>query len=346
MDDSGNLTIRITMPGRIPILQHAVPTSRPPQLSPKLSVPDAAGRVLRQAFRQFVSNLEALRTAKDPEVVHQARIGWRRFKSGLRLFRPVLVDVAEPPWEALQPLLLGLGELRNLEVALHETLPRLAQAYIAGDTQRAAAWRAFTHALTRATHQQRQAVRATLQQPAVGAALRASTQWLQELPGPRQAGTKKAEKPGPLRPWARRRLTRLHRQLRTTLKTATDAEGLHRVRILAKRLRYGIEALRPLLPAQRARRWHQQALALQTELGARRDIAQVSALAEQWAVDRGLTEFLRGVSTSPAAPGRKSGRGFPGSAATGGDHTRRATKSPEKTGAGAAPAAAGVRSAG
>lgn len=322
-----------------------VPASRPPKLSPKLSVPDAAGRVLRQAFRQFASNLEALRTSKDPEVVHQARVGWRRFKSGLRLFKPFLADEAVPPWEALQPLLLGLGELRNLEVALHETLPRLADSYIAEDAQRAEAWRAFTHALTRATHQQRQAVRATLQQPAVGAALRASTQWLQGLPRQKKPGSTNAGKPGPLRPWARRRLTRLHRRLRTALKTATDAEGQHRVRILAKRLRYGIEALRPLLPKQRALRWHQQALALQTELGNTRDTAQASALAEKWAVDRGLTEFLRGVSTSPAAPGRKSGRGFLASAATGGGHTQRGTKSPEKTGAGAAPAVAGVRSA-
>lgn len=323
-----------------------VPTSRPPKLPPKLSVPDAAGRVLRQAFRQFTSNLEALRTSKDPEVVHQARIGWRRFKSGLRLFKPVLTDEAVPSWDALQPLLLGLGELRNLEVALHETLPRLADAYIAGDAHRATAWRAFTRALTRATHHQRQAVRATLQQPAVGTALRAGTEWLQGIAHQRQPGPAKAGKPGPLRPWARRRLTRLHRQLRTALKTATNAEGQHRVRILAKRLRYGIEALRPLLPTQRARRWHQQALALQTALGNTRDIAQASALAETWALDRGLTEFLRGVSTSLAAPGRKSGRDFQGSAATGGDHTQRGTENPKTTGAGAAPVVAGVQSAG
>jgi CHAD domain-containing protein len=262
----------------------------------KQPVPDAAGCVLREAFDQFTANLEALRTSEEPEVVHQARVGWRRFKSALWLFKPVLAPPAMAPWQDLQPLLHGLGELRNLDVALHDTLPPLADAYTAGAPRRMAAWQALTGALALAGQQQRKAVRTTRQHPAIRAALRATAQWLQQLPPeptPEQASKKQHEE---LRHWARQRLTQLHDRLETAQKTAADAEGQHRVRILAKRMRYSIEALRPLLPAQRTQRWYQQATALQTRLGAARDVAQASVLVEPWDVEGGLTEFLRGVA--------------------------------------------------
>ena len=49
-------------------------------------------------------------------------------------------------------------------------------------------------------------------------------------------------------------------------------------RLLAKRLRYNIEALRPLLP-QRAGRWHERARQQQTEAGELRDTVQAAVLA-------------------------------------------------------------------
>lgn len=279
-----------------PTPQNAPVYARPPPLHRKQPVPDAAGCVLREAFAQFTGNLEALRTSEDPEAVHQARVGWRRFKSALWLFKPVLVPPAMAPWQDLQPLLYGLGEVRNLDVALHDTLPPLADAYAAGAPRRVAAWQALIHTLTLAARQQRKAARTTRQHPAIRAALRATAQWLQQLPPQPtqdQASTKQTEE---LRHWARQRMAQLHDRLQAALKTAADAEGQHRVRILAKRMRYSIEALRPLLPAQRTQRWYQQATALQTRLGAARDVAQASMLVEPWDIDGGLSEFLRGVA--------------------------------------------------
>jgi len=55
--------------------------AQPPTLTSGLPLLDAAGCVLREMFCQFTANLNALRTSDDPEVVHQARVGWRRFKS-------------------------------------------------------------------------------------------------------------------------------------------------------------------------------------------------------------------------------------------------------------------------
>jgi CHAD domain-containing protein len=50
-------------------------------------------------------------------VVHQARVGWRRFRSALRLFKPVFAGGELPSWQALKVMLSFLGELRaRLEV--------------------------------------------------------------------------------------------------------------------------------------------------------------------------------------------------------------------------------------
>jgi CHAD domain-containing protein len=75
------------------------------------------------------------------------------------------------------------------------------------------------------------------------------------------------------------------------------------VRILAKRLRYGIEALRPLLPQNRAQRWCERAAQLQANVGSSRDVMQACALASRLEVDSGVVEFLRGFYAGQKLPG-------------------------------------------
>lgn len=277
--------------------------AQPPALGSKLLVTQAAQQVLRESFSQFTSNLWALRSSDDAEVVHQARVAWRRFRSAWRLFRSSLPADAVPSWLPLRPLLTFLGELRDLDVARIETLPPLADAYTAGEPRRAGEWQALSASLLQAATLQRKAVRFALQVPTVGACLLATTQWIEGLSALPAAGTADAGHQEPLPRWARQRVVRLHRQLKRALKQAPDAAHLHRIRILSKRLRYGIEALRPLLPKKRTTHWYERALRLQTSLGMTRDVLQASALATQLEANRGLAEFLRGVAigsvTSP-----------------------------------------------
>jgi inorganic triphosphatase YgiF len=212
--------------------------AQPPKLASDLPLTATAGRVLREMFCQFTTNLNALRTSDDPEVVHQARVGWRRFRSALRLFKPALAVDAVPSWQPLQPLLSFLGELRDLDVALTDTLPPLADAYSAGDARRTDTWQAMTQALREAANIQRKSVRYALQEPTVGAALLAATQWLEALSaqtGPIDAGI---DHKVSLKGWARRRAVRLHKQLKLAGKDQSSPDGQHRVRILAKRMRY------------------------------------------------------------------------------------------------------------
>lgn len=274
--------------------------AQPSKLTKKMLASAAAGCVLREMFCQFTSNLNALRSSDDPEVVHQARVGWRRFKSALRLFMPSLAVNAAPSWQALQPLLSFLGELRDIDVARSETLPPLEEVYVAGNARRAESWRTMTQFLLQEAKLQRKSVRYALEDPAVGVTLLVATQWLEEL-----SANEGGDDAGPdvkvsLPRWSKRRLDRLRRQLKIARNDADNPASLHRVRILAKRLRYGIEVLRVFLPKRRANRWYRQAMNLQFELGANRDGVQAGALLEKLDADRGLIEFVRGVAIGQA----------------------------------------------
>jgi CHAD domain-containing protein len=253
-------------------------------------------------FCQFTTNLNALRTSDDPEVVHQARVGWRRFRSARRLFKPVLAVDAVPSWQSLHSLLVFMGELRDLDVARTETLPPLADAYTEGDARREEKWRAMAQALTHAAMLQRKSIRYALEAPAIGSALLATTQWLEELSAPKGSGDARVDLKTSLRRWARRRIVRLHDQLKVALRDSANPDGQHRVRILSKRMRYGIEALRPLLPKRHTKRWYPQATNLQTSIGAIRDVMQAGVLAAKTEVDPGLVEFLRGVAVGQERP--------------------------------------------
>lgn len=274
--------------------------AQPPQLAAMLEPAEAAQRVLGEMFCQFTANLNTLRFSDDPEVLHQARVGWRRFKSACRLFKPVPGLAVRPSIQSLETLLGFMGELRDLDVARTETLPGLAEAYSAGQPGREDHWRAMEQALAQAIQVQRQATRDALGTPAVGAALLALTQWLEELVETNHAIRPKDDETLSLGRWARARVSRLHRQLKRARKharqEANTPEGQHRVRILAKRLRYAIEALGPPLLRQGALRWLRQATALQTGMGQTRDIAQAGVILEKLQAAPELVGFLRGVA--------------------------------------------------
>ncbi|OGB55003.1 MAG: adenylate cyclase [Burkholderiales bacterium RIFOXYD12_FULL_59_19] len=263
-----------------------------PVLILPLSRLELAQRVLREMFAQFSQNLETLGTSDDPEVVHQARVGWRRFRSGLRLFGKTLAVVKPPSWLELQPVLAGLGALRDLDVAVTETLPAFADGYTMGHAGRTHAWQAMLIGLTQAATMQRQLVCQTLQAPAVGLCLLALTEWLENLSAADPTG--RVQK-GALRRWARRRTRRLQQRMVQVQESADSLQQQHRVRILAKRLRYGVEALRDLLPRHLAGAYSQQATQLQSSLGLSRDVAQASVLVAALELDPHIEAYLQGV---------------------------------------------------
>jgi CHAD domain-containing protein len=204
-------------------------------------------------------------------------------------------------WPALQPLLAALGAVRDLDVAHTESLPRLADVYVAGDPGRAEKWRRMQRRLGHAGAQLRSTLHGAIDNPATGQALIAITQWLEALSASPCDHDRAQGQPAGERDWAVRHMRSLRRKLREARKNTDGARRPHQMRILAKRLRYGIEVLRPLLPAQRARRWHHTATRLQADIGARRDALQAVDLVQGLRGHRPIAEFLRGHLTGMAS---------------------------------------------
>jgi inorganic triphosphatase YgiF len=272
--------------------------AQPPALPPKNSLVTVAQAVLREMLVQFAANLNTLRRSDDPEVVHQTRVGWRRFKSALRLFRPVLACESIPSLSPLKGVLNALGVLRDLDVALTDTLPPMAEMYITSDPTRALNWAAMVHSLGCAAQRQRQTVRNAMMDPQFGKSVLAIAQFVEELsPGNSVKPTATDGDPKPLfnlRHWTRKRLGRWSRKLKATLACAEQPDQQHRARILAKHLRYSTEVLQNYLPARRAKRWIAASTRLQTTLGTTRDHQRVLELLNEREVDPYLLEFLRG----------------------------------------------------
>ena len=269
--------------------------AKPQKLSSKLRLIEAAECVLLETFCQFTTNLNTLRTSDDPEVVHQARVGWRRFKSAMRLFKPVIAADTVPSWQELELLLTCLGDLRDLDVACIDTLPSLADAYTQGDAIRIEKWQTMEKVLLDATQLQRKTVRYALQEPAVGLCLQTITAWINALCTANTANTK-AYKKTFLRCWSRKRIARLFRQLRDAQANADSPLGQHRVRIIIKRIRYSIEMLQTLLPKRRSDKWLRKARKQQLNSGAVRDTMQASTLLSKLDVEPQMVEFVRGFA--------------------------------------------------
>jgi inorganic triphosphatase YgiF len=274
--------------------------AKPPVLSADMDFSPLAQAVLRESFLQFCANLYTLRSSDAPEVLHQTRVGWRRFKSALQLFQQGAEGSGLPTLAPLKPLLAGLAELRDLEVAASEVFPLYAHAYQGATPRRVQQWQRLQKALAQAIQEQRTAVRQSAADPALGRSLLEITRWLETATMHPPTGKRPCKK----QPAAERlgkRLKRLAKQLRSTPVHARDPALQHRLRILSKRLRYGVESLRSLLPKKRAQHWHQLAVRTQTRIGLERDRQQAVHIAERLHAAEGIVAFLRGAAFASSA---------------------------------------------
>ena len=285
---------------------HQPRRAQPVRLGASLPIARAAHHVLAEALNQFCANLVAVLHSDQPESVHQARVGWRRFRSGWWLFRRVLADAPPPPLHALRPLRAALGHMRDLDVMALETLPPWAQPYIAHEPRRAGQWHALESQIAQARQRQRAVLLQALRTPATGAALLALAAWVERLhshPPEKLYGVDRDR----IGAWARQRTRRLHQRLDDERRSAAsqphDANAQHAVRLLAKRTRYGIEALHTLLPARKADRWRTEASALQTDIGLARDLCNLIDLLRRLDASAEIIAFMRGVIAGRATSG-------------------------------------------
>jgi inorganic triphosphatase YgiF len=297
---------------------HAPRRARPPALHKGTPVPQAAQAVLAEALGHGLDNLNGILASDGDELVHQARVGWRRWRSALWLFKPLLAPHPLPDTAALGPLRQALGALRDLDVAALDTLPPWSEAFIDGDAERAEQWQTMEVGLSAERRIRRAALLSTLSARATGQALVALERWLYALPT--HVPVSPAERPAPrkghkskqipLLDWARARTHRLRQRLKAALHTlertdTSTADGWaqqHRVRLLAKRTRYVLMAVHDVLPTRRSQRWQTEAADWQTRIGDARDLMLLGQLLEPLGVDRAILGFLRGVAAARSAP--------------------------------------------
>jgi CHAD domain-containing protein len=219
-------------------------------------------------------------------------VGWRRLRSVTRLLRPWLAAAPTPP--ALRAFWQATGPVRELDVALNDTLPAYAPAYAQNldgfDPQRQAEWAAALDALRAARAQAAAAMRAQLAQPTTGQGWLVWGEWLAAVA---QEPADSGAEVGP--EGLAQRLQRQHTRLKQLGKSATTDAERHAMRLRAKRLRYSAEAFANLLPKRRARRWIQDAGQAQLDEGRQRDLLQCVAWLERLAVPTGPLAFMRGV---------------------------------------------------
>jgi inorganic triphosphatase YgiF len=289
--------------------------AKPPALSEDMAFSTLVQTVLRESFLQFTANLYTLRTSDSPEVLHQARVGWRRFKSALKLFKQLGGESGFPNTDLLKSLLSAMTKLRDLDVVASEVFPTYAEAYQNAEAVHVRNWRAMEETLEHERKHQRTALRQVLAEPAVGRTLLQITRWLEtgSIRVPGEYGRHGKQKKQPVSGWVRKRITQLVEQLQAVPAHGNDPAQQHQLRILSKRLRYCVESLRVLLPPKRAERWLLMATQTQTRIGIARDRLQAVDIARQLHAADGVVQFLRGAAfaTAPspeqkALPGQSS----------------------------------------
>ena len=247
----------------------------PPEVAP-LPLPPAAtaAQVIRNAIADSVAALlhhdPLVRTGRDPEAVHQARVATRRLRSHLRTFGLLL----EPEWTSalrseLGWLAFGLGAVRDREVLLARLRGR-ASSLPASDQRSAAS-------LLKLLAGDIEALRGRL---AADLDSQRYVDLLERLViAAREPATlPEAEQPAAavLPALAAASWRRLRSAVRQLPVSPSDTE-LHRIRILAKRARYAAEAVAPVA-GDAAQRFARAAARLQTVLGEHQD----SVMAQAW----------------------------------------------------------------
>ena len=297
----------VAEPTTLPLLAElvgpeAAPRWREARLEPGSSVAQTVAAALRDYAARLVRNQALILEGSDPEGIHQARVACRRIRSSLQTFAPVL-DPAWAEWLRPKVELLGadLGAVRDAEVLLM----RLRADAADGGLEPAAADRLLRR-LEEDRSRARDALLARMGTPGhreqVDRILAASGN-----PGllADAAGRPAVEVLMPLIAGSWRKL----RRRVAGLPALPGDQDLHRLRILAKRCRYAVLALVPVLGEGPARTGALLG-ALQDALGDQHD----AVVAGEWLRQSADPEtafaagILFGVERARAEAGRETWR--------------------------------------
>ncbi|WP_232631031.1 CYTH and CHAD domain-containing protein [Methylobacterium sp. Leaf118] len=250
--------------------------SEPVPLREEMSAGDAFRAIAHACLRHMRLNEALLLQGRDADALHQMRVGLRRLRSAFSLFGDLVEDpVGERIRADLKRVTEPLGRARNLDVFLATTLPAERERHpdevgLLGLERQLEAARSRAYA----------EVETLLGSDAWRTLILDLAGWINAGPWLRDdAPGRTALRDEPARDFAARELDRRRRQVKRRGRHLDDLspEERHRVRIAAKKLRYGAEFFAALYPGKKAGKRHAafaEALSeLQDQLGALNDIA-------------------------------------------------------------------------
>ncbi|HWQ38185.1 MAG TPA: CHAD domain-containing protein [Burkholderiales bacterium] len=249
----------------------------PIELSVHGTVDAAFATVATACLRQLQANEAGVLRSRDPEYIHQARVALRRLRAAFGVFsRAVPKSAFRQPIAALKTLAALLGQARDWDVFLTQTLPQAqvgAQIDLTGVRRRALRARSAARRAARAAIE---ALSYTELMLDLALALRCDV-WQQRRTEEHRACARM-----PLVAFARKVLERRQRKLleRGAVLESADAAALHRLRIDAKKLRYGCEFFASLFPGSKTQGYIERLADLQDALGRINDAASAVRLVD------------------------------------------------------------------
>ena len=249
----------------------AVIKSAPLVLSPAFSVRQGFHAIVGNCLRQIQGNEAGVAHGKNPESVHQMRVGVRRLRTALKLFGRW---IPFPPrlQSELDWLSRQLGCTRNWEVLSGTTLVRVSteQPLVEPSLNQ------LRQSAAQVAARQRQRTAALMEAARYARFRGAITAWVVQV----ASAESDSAMSGLLGPCAVQVLARNHAKLlkRGKRLRAGDAQSRHRLRIAAKKVRYAAEFFCSLYPERRMNAFIASLAALQEVLGRLNDAAVADGL--------------------------------------------------------------------
>lgn len=268
-------------------------------LSNDLTVEEVFKAIVANCMAQIQHNEAGVAEGDDPESIHQMRVGVRRLRSALGLFKDVIA-CPDTLKEELRWLATKLGEARDWEVFAGATLSKVHVA-----VPKRADMQPLQQAARDIARKNREEAAAAINSMRHTRLMLSFSSWMQETRWRDSInGSAGSNLNLPIRKFAKRTLAHTRNRLRKREKQlhGNDAQARHQVRIAAKKARYAAEFFQSLYPARQVQNYVDALSALQDDLGWLNDAVVADGLLHRLQEEQpdfaGSAGFARGYLTA------------------------------------------------
>ena len=270
--------------GRDPEPHKATPIT----LSPELSTEEAFVAIVNNCLGQLRANEEAVLSTEDDEAIHQFRVALRRLRAIVSAYRDLVDDNVQAMISIdLRWMQRQFGPARDLDVLIAETLQPIHNR-----VRNQPAFEQLIETAEASRTEARRTAHLAIENPRYVAMLIQLYRHLHS--GDWRRASARARLGAPVSDFARPLLQSRHKRL---IKLGARYEQLpelelHRLRILAKKMRYAAEAFQSLFKPKATKKYIASLTAIQDSLGSLNDAFVsrhlLSTLAQRLMVDRGM----------------------------------------------------------